>query len=519
MNRDPRKPRLFLCLLLGVVLLPQAAFADKIDPDNPPQGLFSDEWAVIELNGEKAGYTHTTMSRQDDRITTRVLMVFNVARAGQVIEISAMQSCEETVAGQPISLESSQNMGSTQLMSKQARVEGDKIEITSTQFGMARTETYTYPKGALMMWGIMAEQLRRGFEDGTAYELATYEPDMSPDKPVPMKFRVGKTEKIDLLGGSAEAVRVDGTIETPTAGTLDTVSWIDADGRTLVSVFPMPGIGNMRMISCDKATAVKQAPAPEFFINTMVKAGKKIDRQAAQRIRYRLRVTGKGDPLPDLPDTGMQKVKRQDDGSIEVEVTRLDHQALQSAKLAPPSDEMADYLEANIWLNSEDPEVVAMAKTAAAGATTPYQIADQLREYVSNIIEEKGLNVGFASASEVCRNKEGDCSEHAVLLAALGRVQHIPSRVVIGVVYVPRFAGESDVFGFHMWTQFHLGDEWVDFDAAMLESDCNPTHIALGVSSLKQSALMDTAFALLKIIGRLEIDLLEADPPTVIGKS
>jgi transglutaminase-like putative cysteine protease len=201
-----------------------------------------------------------------------------------------------------------------------------------------------------------------------------------------------------------------------------------------------------------------------------------------------------------------------------LDVTRQDHQALGQAAQAPPTDEMAEYLEGNLWINCDDPEVVAMAAQAAGDAKGPYQIADRLRKYVTDVIQEKNLNVGFASASEVCRNKEGDCSEHAVLLAALGRVHKIPSRVVMGLVYVPHFGTEAGVFGFHMWTQFHLAGQWVDFDAAQRESDCNPTHIAISVSSLKDAALGDMAFALLGVIGGLEIEMLEADPPGVLSE-
>jgi hypothetical protein len=120
--------------------------------------------------------------------------------------------------------------------------------------------------------------------------------------------------------------------------------------------------------------------------------------------------------------------------------------------------------------------------------------------------------VGFATASEVCRNKEGDCSEHAVLLAALGRACGIPTRVVTGLVYVPIFGGDADIFGFHMWTQFRIGDSWVDFDAAQHESDCNPTHIAFSTSSLAGAGLGQISINLVHLIGNLELDIVRIEP-------
>jgi hypothetical protein len=130
---------------------------------------------------------------------------------------------------------------------------------------------------------------------------------------------------------------------------------------------------------------------------------------------------------------------------------------------------------------------------------------------VTDVIEDKNLTVGFATASEVCRNKEGDCSEHAVLLAALGRACGLPARVATGLVYVPIFGGNEDIFGFHMWTQFRIGDAWVDFDAAQRESDCNPTHIAFNVAALEGAGLGQIAIDLINVIGNLEIDITRVD--------
>ena len=150
-----------------------------------------------------------------------------------------------------------------------------------------------------------------------------------------------------------------------------------------------------------------------------------------------------------------------------------------------------------------------MARQAAGGEKRPYAICDRLRKYVTDEISDKNLSVGFATASEVARNRQGDCSEHAVLLAALGRALGIPSRVVYGIVYVPTFETTDNVFGFHMWVQFLIGEKWVDFDPAQGESDCNPTHIAFTTSSMKDVSMADFAFPLLRIIGQLKLEVLE----------
>jgi transglutaminase-like putative cysteine protease len=242
---------------------------------------------------------------------------------------------------------------------------------------------------------------------------------------------------------------------------------------------------------------------------------KHIDRAAAKRITYRLSVTGNGEDLPALPTTGMQVPGQADARSGELVVRRQDHAALKHTAKIVPADELdasvRPFLTPSLYINCDDPAVIAMAKEAADGEQDAYALVDKLRRYVTREITQKGLDVGFASASEVCRDRKGDCSEHAVLLAALARARGIPARVVTGLVYVPTFSGHDDVFGFHMWTQVYVAGQWVDIDAAQRETDCNPTHIALAVLSNKESSMSEAAFALLPVIGRLKIEVIKVE--------
>ena len=141
----------------------------------------------------------------------------------------------------------------------------------------------------------------------------------------------------------------------------------------------------------------------------------------------------------------------------------------------------------------------------------PFALADRLRRFVTDYVADKNLNIGFGTASEVCRTKEGDCSEHGVLLAALGRLSGLPSRVAVGVAYLPVFGGREHIFGYHMWTQFFIDGRWIDVDAAIPETECSPTRIAFATSSLKNAGLADLSLPLLSKIGAIDIDVLEVE--------
>jgi len=93
----------------------------------------------------------------------------------------------------------------------------------------------------------------------------------------------------------------------------------------------------------------------------------------------------------------------------------------------------------------------------------PSPTASNVVEFVSQFIEHKHMSRGFDIASVVAEKREGDCTEHAVLTAALLRVSGFPSHIVIGVVVV-QTQGKLLAFG-HAWTEYHDGKSWQLADA------------------------------------------------------
>lgn len=509
MNRAHRQVgRMLIVIVVGIA----GSDAQAIDHSNPPQGVFVDEWLLMEMGGHRVGYLHSEVSRTGDLIFTSNLMSMSLKRMDSPVTITQLQTSKETLDGTPVAF-SSQMDASVQKLTISGHVEDGKVHVTSKQFGNPTTATYDYPAEALMSWGTYLMQHKMGFKPGTTYDLVVYEPSMAADIPVNMKVSIGEKETIKLDGKSVEAIKTTQAMKLPTMPIeLKTTAWIDDEGTVLRTSLPMMGLETV-MTRTTKAKALAEFSAPEFFMPTTIPARKAINRRTAQQVEYVLRIKNGAGSLPPMPTTGMQKPTHLEDGAVKLVVSRTNHDVLTKATAADTS-KYAEYLGANPMINADDAEVKKMATKARGTATTPYAIADNLRRYVSEVIEDKNLDVGFASASEVCRNKQGDCSEHGVLLAALGRACGIPSRVVVGVVYVPVFGGAENIFGFHMWTQFLIGDQWVDFDAAQNETDCNPTHIAFSVASLQDAGLGQLVFGLMNVIGNLDIEIgrIEAAP-------
>lgn len=94
-------------------------------------------------------------------------------------------------------------------------------------------------------------------------------------------------------------------------------------------------------------------------------------------------------------------------------------------------------------------------------------------------LEEADFN-GHYSALDTLERRRGDCTEAAVLLAALGRAAGIPTRVVSGVSYSRQsYHGVSNAFIPHSWVVAYVDGRWRSFDLALREFDS--AHIALTI--------------------------------------
>lgn len=139
------------------------------------------------------------------------------------------------------------------------------------------------------------------------------------------------------------------------------------------------------------------------------------------------------------------------------------------------------------------------AVTARLGAKPAL---DELRDFVAAYLTDKKLNGDVRLASQVVAKKSGDCSEHAVLLAALGRSFGHRLRILVGFVLLRDPAtGAVDAVG-HMWNEARVGGTWRVTDATRL--DASPAievyHVPVGVITDESESYR---MGLLKLMNRM----------------
>lgn len=454
------------------------------------------QWSKIVLDGRKIGHMRASRQVVNGEVRTVEDMTLAIDRGGIVLEMQTQNRSVERVDGTPVAFGARLVMtGLTTDIEGTLRADG-KADVVLRSAGREEKRVIDWPAGAILAEGADLASRRHGLAPGTRYRIMTFEP---------MELRGLEVEVV--VNGPTE-VSVDGETQRLTEieqrallgeAALSMRSWVDESYA--VRKFAMPILGlELEIIACNEACATAPNQAPDLLERTVVKAPVVLDPATRTHgVRYRVGVLG-SDDAP-MPNTAEQR-SRQEGKQWVVEV---DPTPAYSDRRAPRDSER----RANRWLESDDPEIIGQARAHTRDVEGAAAKMHALERFVAEHISNKSLRVGYASALETLHAQEGDCTEHAVLLAALGRAVGIPTRVVNGLAYADAFAGHERVFVPHAWVQAWVGGQWRSFDAALRGFDGG--HIALGTGDGDATGF----YAAVSLLGNLDIraaEALEATP-------
>lgn len=246
---------------------------------------------------------------------------------------------------------------------------------------------------------------------------------------------------------------------------------LSPDGRLLASTQPMFGT-RITIRAVDRATALATHAPYDGLRRALFRAPYRMsDGALAGHIRYRFGFR-EGLRFP-LPQTGEQAVRPDGEGAT-VDICGDCGPGLKSDAAS-----LAEALRPTAWLQSDHPRLRAIARPVAVLKVSDERkmqlLAARARGYLGKIDF-----AGHFSALDTLSRRRGDCTEAAVLLAALGRAAGIPTKVASGLVYSREaYHGMANVFMPHSWVLAYVDGRWQSFDAALDAFDA--THIALTV--------------------------------------
>lgn len=480
-----------LAVLLSLFAVPTARAGDD-----------HDRWYVLDLMGSRSGYMRSVRNTAEGKVTTRSDTVMRVKRGNLNMVISMSSEFIETEAGEPVSMKSVQEMAGGKVVQEFVFKE-DGVEQTVTQSGTVTTKTLPRPEGQWLP-PAAAERYFDQRRKSEAKEIAVRSMDPTTGLAIlttthalnGKETRKVRGEELELTSWTVNVSHMPG---------MASKEFIDAEGTTVLTETNVGGMPIVMMLST-KEEALKDAEAPEIMVATFVKPeGKKIENPRETTSAVYLLSIPDGE-MPALPVTGSQSVAAQ--GPLEVRVT-IDTSFPNAAPAADKDN--AAFLAATVSADAKDERIVELTTRALQHAPEgKAERAEALRRYVFRYIRKKTLGVGFATATEVARTREGDCSEHAVLLAAMLRADGIPSRVASGLLFADAFAGQQEIFGYHMWAQALLEVDgrlvWVDLDGTLPPAHkTDATHITLAVSDMADNEIGGGMITMVSLLGRLRI--------------
>ncbi|MEM8783228.1 MAG: transglutaminase-like domain-containing protein [Planctomycetota bacterium] len=507
----------------------------RADPQSEPAPL-QEAWYVVLLGDQRAGYVHRREARAGDQIVTWTTLRVRVGRGDAEIEIASDTSFVETAAGEPVRAESSLGLGGRggEPIVTVLDFQGQTVRVTTRQGRRVEETERPAPEVAWLPPAAgtrhVEAELQRGAEE---IRVTTIDPALGLE-PFTTTMRIRDREPVEVFGRTVEAWVWDAT-----ASNLPGIrmrEYVGDAGEALKSTISLlPGM-EMTILAADRALALSKLDPPEIMAATLIEP----DPGGVAINNPRTLSVGVYDiELPAgaaLPITGAQSVRTIEDAALpegrrrwRVTVQRAPPPTRRAVKPKPadPDTPLAAHTEPSGILDFRHEAVAELARLFEknhrdVSQMTQAGLAEALRRFVFEVIDHKDLSVGFATASETAATQRGDCTEHAVLLAALLRTYDVPSRGVSGLVYVDQFLGRRGVFGYHMWTQAWLdpdGSEgpapprWVDLDAALdPERSFDATHLALAVDDLNAATPLNQLVELTPVMGRLELRVLRAEP-------
>lgn len=450
--------RLALCLACMLVAPARAQV-----PATAPAGT-EDTWMSVLLGGRKIGSLHIERRRDGLAVTTTQTLAILLTRNDKSIPLGNMIRSVETPDGQPLAFGARTTMSAMDSVIEGRRLSDGRFSVEITVGGATRQETMDWPAGALLPEGQRLAMQAAGKQSGRHYPLPMFDP--ASRQMVEAEVEVFGDEPVQLPGGTVQLNHQRQRLHQARGDQVLDL-WLDRQGHVQKGLIGMLG-SRMEMLACDRACAQAPAQGVDMFRAAMVASPRPLTPNLrSASLRYRVHVDGDA-PQPFI-DTDEQRITALGHGDWQIDTGG------QHAHGQPPP--RAGDLATNAWLQSDAPLIRELAATAVGNATTPAQKMRRLRDFVSHHITQHGLDVGYASALEVATNRQGDCTEFAVLLAAMARAASVPARVVTGMVYADRYGKASRVFVPHAWVQAWLGHRWQSYDAALRHFDS--THVAL----------------------------------------
>ncbi len=441
----------------------EAQVSDVLKVPRPKGG----EWLGLYLMDNKVGYFFTDLSLvpgRKDQVRSINEMVFKATVGNKPSERTHRE--ERIYEARP----------GGRLLSFVVEQRGDG--------GEQRLEATRTPQGLRVV------QKRPGLPDEVRMLPPSLETVEDADQARVALYRKAKVEGTITDGMDLESYKVTTTFEPPEERMLRGVKVKLGKALTISEKEKVPVVAYVtaegEMVEVDFGQTMKARAEPEavarrldvveVFGLTRIVLPRKLPAEA-RSIPGQAVLVMTGLPEKFQQDSYRQKFSRLPDGKVEVTLSAAAPNPARLKPLPLADPEGGANLKATIIVESDKPEIRKLAKRLMGAEKDAYAVARTIVTWVATNLE-KDYGASADRASDVLRQKKGDCTEHSLLAVALLRAAGIPARRVDGVVYMVNEDGVP-AFYWHEWIEAYVG-EWTQMDPTFHQHVADATHFAVG---------------------------------------
>lgn len=466
----------------------------------------SESWMGIYMEGIKVGHSHvleTSFTSQGKDYQKLISESWTkISRLGGApVEIRSSQESLTREGEIPVETTVRSRFSESEMVIT-ARVLEDKIEFIS---GEKRIKEIPY--SSEFYFGIPLHMIieQGNLKPGRSFNFPVLDPFSYAIQNA--AFKVIGEEDVLILGEKKRLWHVQTEMTSIVPVFMD--EWIDGDGILYKSVSKASFMTTTSIrMPRDKAMEISEKNLDIAF-STLIPSNVIFEKpQKVRSVTFKL--TGiPQDAVENFPyDDGSQHLLESDKEFSIVQTGSPVFREEEAISIPVKGEEFEASLRPTSFCQSDDPGIMSAAAEIVGEEKNAWEAAKRIALWVRREMTAN-YDVGFATAKEILKNREGDCSEHTVITVALCRAAGIPARAAVGIMYA------DGIFAYHMWPEVYVG-RWVDLDAKWLAIDgktgeiyTDATHIKMGRSNLDENIFEEMVGAIAEIIGKLELEILD----------
>ncbi len=448
--------------------------------------MVADEWMRISFQGRQIGYSHSSVDsdasdpQRQYLVNNHTVLHMNVMGTRQRIAVSTRAAIDAQYDLQTFAFSLSTDGYAVNVDGE--RVADDTFQVTVRGAGSHQRLKVTIPRDAVL-YSPMTEMALKNLAPGRQVSLRIF----NPVTMTPQSITV-RALRHELLRHRDRDVAT--TVLTAAVDGMETLSWMDRDGRILRQETPF----GWTMESCpaEDAIATARTTAPDGDMLTALAVPLSGD-AAALAGAGGARLILRGVALdPATLASQRQTVVSVVSNTITVDVRSDAFPSVVPAAVPAPAD-LAQFLASTPFVQSDDPRLKNKARAITEACTNSLEAAMALYTWVSRNVAKKPT-VSLPSALDVLRQLEGDCNEHTYLFVGLARAAGLPAKIRVGLTL------HEGLLYYHAWPSVYVG-KWVDMDPTLDRPVVTAAYLSLFEGELVEQ------MKLMGVIGRLKVEI------------